>query len=119
MAKLLQKGIPDAPVVDDDGELVGIFSEVDRIKLVVQTFMPTQVEWFFPDINMFSLSQQFLGHRRRRYPVLDNGRLVGQISKRDVLREALDLFEAWLSAICPSTRPMPSRPRDCSRACRE
>ena len=44
MAKLLQKGIPDAPVVDDDGELVGIFSEVDRIKLVVQTFMLTQVE---------------------------------------------------------------------------
>ena len=94
MAKLLQKGIPDAPVVDDDGELVGIFSEVDRIKLVVQTFMLTQVEWVFPDINMFSLAQQFLGHRRRRYPVLDNGRLVGQISKRDVLREALDLFEA-------------------------
>lgn len=44
MATQLERGIPDAPVVDEDGELVGILSEVDRIKVVVQTFMLTQVE---------------------------------------------------------------------------
>ena len=44
MATQLERGIPDAPEVDEVGELVGILSEVDRIKVVVQTFMLTQVE---------------------------------------------------------------------------
>ena len=44
MATQLERGIPDAPVVDEDGELVGILSEVDRIKVVVQTLMVTEVE---------------------------------------------------------------------------
>ena len=44
MATQLERGIPDAPVVDENGELVGILSEVDRIKVVVQTLMLTQVE---------------------------------------------------------------------------
>ena len=44
MATQLERGIPDAPVVDEDRELVGILSEVDRIKVVVQTLMLTEVE---------------------------------------------------------------------------
>jgi len=44
MATQLERGIPDALVVDEDGELVGILSEVDRIKVVAQTLMLTQVE---------------------------------------------------------------------------
>ena len=94
MATQLERGISDAPVVDEDGELVGILSEVDLIKVVVQTLMDDPGGVGFLDMNMFSLAQQFPWHRRRRYPVLENGRLVGQISKRDVLRAALDLFHA-------------------------
>jgi CBS domain-containing protein len=93
-------------VVDEDGALVGILSEVDLIQVVVQDsyyddpleivadFMQTHVECVDPDMDIFSLAQQFLGHHRRRYPVLENDRLVGQISRRDVLRAALDLFQA-------------------------
>ena len=106
MATLLERGISGAPVVDEDGALVGILSEVDLIQVVVQDsyyddpvgivadFMQTSVECVDPDMDIFSLAQQFLGHHRRRYPVLENDRLVGQISRRDVLRAALDLFQA-------------------------
>ncbi len=106
MATLLERGISGAPVVDEDGALVGILSEVDLIQVVVQDsyyddpvgivadFMQTQVECVDPDMDIFSLAQQFLEHHRRRYPVLENDRLVGQISRRDVLRAALDLFQA-------------------------
>ena len=106
MATLLERGISGAPVVDEDGALVGILSEVDLIQVVVQDsyyddpvgivadFMQTSVECVDPDMDIFSLAQQFLRHHRRRYPVLENDRLVGQISRRDVLRAALDLFQA-------------------------
>ena len=36
MATLLDKGISGAPVVDEDGSLLGILSEVDLIQVVVQ-----------------------------------------------------------------------------------
>ena len=106
MATLLERGIFGAPVVDEDGALVGILSEVDLIQVVVQDsyyddpvgivadFMQTQVERVDPDMDIFSIVQQFLGHHRRRYPVLENDRLVSQISRRDVFRAALDLFQA-------------------------
>ena len=106
MATLLESGIFGAPVVDEDGALVGILSEVDLIQVVVQDsyyddpagivadFMQTQVERVDPDMDIFSIVQQFLGHHRRRYPVLENDRLVSQISRRDVFRAALDLFQA-------------------------
>ena len=105
MATLLERGIFGAPVVDEDGALVGILSEVDLIQVVVQDsyyddpvgivadFMQTQVERVDPDMDIFSIVQQFLGHHRRRYPLLENDRLVSQISRRDVLRAALDLFQ--------------------------
>ncbi|HBW99586.1 MAG TPA: CBS domain-containing protein [Gammaproteobacteria bacterium] len=106
MATLLDKGISGAPVIDEDGSLIGILSEVDLIQVVVQDsyyddpagivadFMQTQVECVGPDMDIFSLAQQFIGDHRRRYPVLENGQLVGQISRRDVLRAALDFFPA-------------------------
>ena len=53
--------------------------------------MQTQVECVGPDMDIFSLAQQFIGDHRRRYPVLEIGQLVGQISPPDLLRAALDV----------------------------
>ena len=72
MATLLERVISGAPAVDEDGALVGILSEVDLIKVVLQDsyyddpagivadFMQTQVECVDPDMDIFSLAQQFL-----------------------------------------------------------
>ena len=102
MSLFLERGISGAPGVDD-GVLVGVLSEVDLIEVVVQDsyynenvgivadFMKSEVEWVEPDMDIFTLAQRFTKRHRRRYPVLENGQLVGQISRRDVLRAAMDL----------------------------
>ena len=100
MDLLLKHGISGAPVVDDEGSLVGIVSEVDLIQVVVQDsyynepvgivadFMRTNVETVTSDTDIFTLAEKFIREHRRRYPVVDRGVLVGQISRRDVLRAA-------------------------------
>lgn len=103
MTQFLDKGISGAPVVDDAGVLVGVLSEVDLIEVVVQDsyynenvgivgdYMQTEVEWVDPEMDIFSLAQRFIKHHRRRFPVMEDGKLIGQISRRDVLRAAMDL----------------------------
>lgn len=98
---LVEKRISGAPVVDDRGNLVGVLSEQDCMKMaltagyhedlggLVKDFMSTSVVTIDADTSILKLAQLFIDSPYRRYPVLQNGRLVGQISRRDVLR-ALD-----------------------------
>ena len=101
MGLLLEHKISGMPVVNDAGELVGILSEVDAMKLVVQDsyydesagvvadVMHAPVETVSPDMDIYSLAEKFVAAHRRRYPVVNaSGALVGQISRRDVLKVA-------------------------------
>lgn len=104
LSTLLDKRISGAPVIDSDGTLVGMLSEVDLIQVFIQDsyydenagivgdYMHAPVETVTPDMDIYSLAEQFRKARRRRYPVVKNGKLVGQISRRDVLRAARDLM---------------------------
>ena len=104
MSILLKEGISGAPVLDEDGDLVGVLSEVDLMEIVVQDsyynenagivsdFMQVAVEHVEPDMDILNLAQRFVRNHRRRYPVLQDGVLVGQISRRDVLRAAMQIF---------------------------
>jgi len=58
---------------------------------IVGDYMQTEVEWVDPEMDIFSLAQRFIKHHRRRFPVMEDGKLIGQISRRDVLRAAMDL----------------------------
>lgn len=105
MGMLLDKRISGAPVVDADGALVGILSEVDLLEVVIQDsyynesagivadYMQTEVETVEPESDIYSLAERFRQKHRRRYPVVKNGKLVGQISRRDVLRAAQDFMK--------------------------
>ena len=103
MNVLLTNKISGAPVVDQDGNMVGILSEVDLMQVVVQDsyydesqgivsdYMRADVDTINADMDIYTLAEKFLKEHRRRYPVVaSDGRLVGQISRRDVLRAAKD-----------------------------
>jgi CBS domain-containing protein len=101
--ELVHHRIAGAPVVDDKGDLVGMLSELDCMKVAlnagyygdwggpVSEYMTTAVESVDSEMNIVDLAQKFLESGYRRFPVLRNNRLVGQISRRDALRALSEL----------------------------
>ena len=95
--KLVHQRISSAPVVDSRGNLVGILSERDCVKVAMDTcyhgnqaglvsdYMTPEVRTIEGDVSILELAQKFVDKPFRRYPVVHNNRLVGQISIRDVL----------------------------------
>ncbi len=98
ISQLVEKRISGAPVVDDHGNLVGVLSEQDCMKVAlsagyyddyagqVKDYMSAKVTTIDADTSILTLAQLFIDSPYRRYPVMQNNRLVGQISRRDVLR---------------------------------
>ncbi len=95
---LLDRRISGAPVVDADGTLVGVLSKKDCLKIVfssqyhddrggpVRDFMSTPVETLDAEQDVVSAAQRFLDSHIRRFPVLREGKLVGQVSRADILK---------------------------------
>lgn len=96
--ELLQHRISGAPVVDNFGNLVGMLSEFDCMQVVltsgyhgepggpVSDLMVTDVKTVEASMSIMDMAQLFMDSGLRRYPVISDNRLVGQISRRDVLR---------------------------------
>ena len=105
MNTLIKKRISGGPVVNEKYELVGVISEGDCMKQIshsryynqpmedvqVKEHMATNVETIDGDMNVFDAADRFLNSRRRRFPILKDGKLIGQISQKDVLKAALEL----------------------------
>ncbi|BBB27229.1 CBS domain-containing protein [Amphritea japonica] len=96
---LLQYRITGAPVISQEGELVGLLSEADCLKAIltltyheeemggrVGDYMSPEVYTIAYDADIISVAEEFINNGRRRLPVVKNGKLIGQISRRDVLR---------------------------------
>ena len=95
---LVEKRIAGAPVVDDSGNLVGMLSEFDIMKVAlhaayhetfggpVKDYMTKGVTTVNAQMSIVDLAELFAEKGYRRFPVTDKNRLVGQISRRDVLR---------------------------------
>ncbi|MDT4860916.1 inosine-5'-monophosphate dehydrogenase [compost metagenome] len=96
--RLLEHRISGAPVVDSQGHLIGMISDDDCLRGIlsgayyeevggsVSGYMSAQVETISPEADIIEVCQRFLRDTRRRFPVVEEGVLVGQISRRDVLR---------------------------------
>lgn len=102
---LIKYKISGGPVVNSNNELVGIISEGDCLKEIsdsryynmpmeqhtVENRMAKNVETIDGNMNVFDAANKFLESKIRRFPIVENGRLVGQISQKDILVAALQL----------------------------
>jgi CBS domain-containing protein len=105
-------------VTDAGGALVGILTERDCIDValhsgyfdeaggLVQNFMTADVDTIDPDVSMMDLAETFTRTPFRRFPVVEDGKLVGLISRRDVLR-ALSSGAWFASPASPVEHPTP------------
>lgn len=103
--ELIRYKISGGPVVNEKHELVGIISEGDCIRHIsesryhnlpsenrkVEQHMAKEVETIDGDMNIFDAANKFLNDRRRRFPIVEDGVLVGQISQKDILKATLKL----------------------------
>ena len=98
MHALLKKKTPEAPVIDSGGNLVGMFSETDCLRVLcagafegtpegkVSDCMTSPVETISPGTMVCDIVNRFLNNSYRRIPVTDKeGHIIGQISRRDLL----------------------------------
>jgi len=95
---LLEKRISGAPVVDSHGHLAGMLSEKDCLRVAREVgyhrgwggrgdeYMTRKAETVDADMYVVDVAKLFIEDNFRRYPVVSHGRLVGQISRRDVLK---------------------------------
>jgi CBS domain-containing protein len=102
---LIKYKISGGPVVNDNNELVGIISEGDCLKQIsesryynmpmddytVEERMIKNVDTLDGNMNVFDAANVFLESKHRRFPIVVNGKLVGQISQKDILKAALKL----------------------------
>lgn len=95
---LATRGYTGAPVLSDTGELAGILSDTDCIRATIKygfdpdwrgtvdEFMTKNVVTVDIDDSVLTVAERFCENRFRRYPVMSDNRLVGQISRIDVLK---------------------------------
>ncbi|WP_455230347.1 CBS domain-containing protein [Geopseudomonas aromaticivorans] len=96
--RLLEHGLAAAPVVDSAGHLIGVLSEGDCLRAIlsgayfedahgtVGNYMAGTPETIDADADIIEAAECFLRGQRRRLPVLEDGQLVGLLSRADVLR---------------------------------
>lgn len=102
---LLQHDITAAPVLDEDGVLMGILSETDCLQGtlvssyysegggVVREHMTTEVKSAVPEDDIISTYQHFMTHRAFRIPVIEDGVVVGMLSPKDLMSAVLEFLE--------------------------
>lgn len=106
IATLIKNKVSGAPVVDDDNNLLGIFSEQSCLEVLIdaayeglptnqiKAFMNPTPETISEDTGLLTMAQIFINKRTRRLPVLRDGKVVGQVSRRDLIRAAASIHKS-------------------------
>jgi CBS domain-containing protein len=98
---LLKRRISGGPVVSEEGKLVGMISEADCLRPLasgaydgapveaggkVKDLMNPVSNTIDPAMDIYAIAQVLVNSTTRRLPVLEDGKVIGQVSRRDVLR---------------------------------
>src|SRR6202165_5885832 len=111
---LVSKRITGAPVVTAEGHVVGIISETDVFSKkgkVARDIMSTHVISVTEDTGIDEAARLLAGERIRRVPVIKGGKMVGLLSRSDVL----DFFAKtrWTCSVCGRWERGLERPERC------
>ena len=101
---IIENRVSGVVVVDDEGQLVGVLSELDCLQAIVSSayngntpgaekvreVMTKGVAVNSPGEDIVTVAADMLKHKHRRRPIVENGKLVGQISCRQLLRAIKD-----------------------------
>ena len=111
--------ISGAPVLDAEGNLLGVISEFQLLEVAydpnikeakVVDLMTKDVLTVGPNALLTTVANLFVSQRIRRVPVVENGRLIGIVSRRDILRYMIEtgkpiqtFFDEMRSFVCGSS----------------
>lgn len=96
---ILEKRISGIPVVDDNMSLIGIISEKDLLQLAffgsiddakISDLMSRDVHTMSEDTDLLEIYEFFTQNNYKRIPIVSNNKLVGIISRKDMLKHILD-----------------------------
>jgi CBS domain-containing protein len=101
--KLLDHKITCAPVIDQQGHLIGMFSEKDGMSVFVESaynqgmsgkvgdYMSTEIISVNSQSSIVDLAKKFQNSAVRSFPVFEDTELVGIISRTDILRALVSI----------------------------
>ena len=110
MKKFVKYKISGGPVLNKNGKIVGVISEADCMKEIsdsryfnmpildkrVKNFMEKNVDTINSSTSIFDAASRFYNSSRRRFPVIENQKLVGQISRKDIVIAAINMqSQTW------------------------
>ena len=97
---MVERNITGLPVVNDDMTLAGIISEKDVLKLLydiedkpgkVEDFMTETPFSFDQEGSLIDVAECFMKNHFRRVPITSEGKLVGIVSRKDIIKYILKL----------------------------
>ncbi len=109
MERLVEHNFTGLPVVDDNMALVGILTEKDMLRLIVELdvlkldseldesstcvakYMTEEVVSFAPEDSLLEICDCLLNNKFRRIPIVSDGKMVGILSRKDVIGYMLEL----------------------------
>ena len=99
---LINNHISGMPAIDDESNLLGIITEHDIVNFMlsgdaadttVADVMTRNVDTYDPDTPFEEIVSHFAAHRNRRVPVVEKGKVVGIISRRDIIIEMNRIYD--------------------------
>lgn len=97
--RLVENRVSGMPVINRAGKMVGLISEKDVLNFIfsgnlektkVKEAMTKKVTYFSPDTDIDKIALTISEKMYRRVPIVDNGKLVGIVSRHDIIRSVID-----------------------------